>query len=155
MEPNFAENLIKGKIAETVFQEMFVSQGEFDILPIGYEYKTPEVAENLAMLKNKELIANLRHTPDFLMFSKDKRDAFLVEVKFRSHKDDEQILEMASKVHQNYGPSYLFLATHGNFYFESCKKIMEDKFIDVLPETWIPKPIQEKYLLILNKFIPR
>lgn len=153
MDINFDEGLIKGKITEVIFEEMFLKRGEFDILPIGYEYNAPEVAENLNLLKDKELIANLRHTPDFLIVSKDKKEAFLVEVKFRSHKDDKEVFEIAQKIHDRYGPSYLFLATHDNFYFESCKKILEDKFIDVLPESWIPKEMQKEYLALLNKYI--
>ena len=150
---DFDEGLIKGKLTEVIFEEMFLARGEFDILPIGYEYNAPEVAENINLLKDKELIANLRHTPDFLIVSKDKKEAFLVEVKFRSHKDDKEVLEIAQKIHDRYGPSYLFLSTHEHFYFESCKKIIEDKFIDVLPESWIPKEMQDKYLALLNKYI--
>lgn len=41
LQNNFPANLIKGKIAETVFELMFREATDFDIYPLGYEHTTP------------------------------------------------------------------------------------------------------------------
>ena|SRR3989338_3767030 len=41
----FAENLIKGKAAEIIFQRMFVEMGTAMIIPYGYENVTPTLAQ--------------------------------------------------------------------------------------------------------------
>lgn len=153
MKSDFDENLIKGKIAEAIFEQMFKEQGEFEVIPNGYEYQTPEIAQNLFQLENRVFFDRFRHMPDFVLYSKNKRQVFLVEVKFRKELDEQEIVKIASLVRGYNGPSYLFLATPENFYFESCNKIVEEKYIDVLPDSWIPKLIQEKYLNLLTKFI--
>lgn len=149
---SFDEGLIKGKIAEIVFEEMFHKQGQFEVIQNGYEYTNPEIAQNLQNL-NKEFFVKLRHKPDFILLSWDKKEKFLVEVKFRSIKDDKRILEIAENLRINYGPVFLFLATPEKFYFGSCMKIIENGYIDELAENWITKEKQEKYLKLLNKYI--
>lgn len=42
-EISFARNLVKGKIAETVFAQMLRSTGAFTVLEFGYEKIIPEL----------------------------------------------------------------------------------------------------------------
>ncbi len=154
MSLNFDKSLIKGKIAELVFEEMFHSQGRFEVLPNGYEYKAPEIAQNLQNL-DKEYFARLRHQPDFILLSWDNKEKYLVEVKYESIKNESRILETAKNLRNNYGPTFLFVATPEAFYFESCAKIIENGYIEKLHENWIPEEVQEKYLKLLNEFISK
>jgi len=41
MSKNFEHNLIKSRIAETIFEEMFHDTKKFTILHFRYEYTTP------------------------------------------------------------------------------------------------------------------
>lgn len=153
MDPNFTEKLIKGKIAEAVFEQMFKEQGEFEVIKNGFEYKTPELARNLLSLEHKEYFNRLRHIPDFMLLSFDKKQAYLVEVKFRSNVD-EKLVDEAKDLHNAYGPCYLFVATHNKFYFQSCKKIIDTNSLsEELSGTVVSQSLQEKYLEILNRFI--
>ena len=153
MDPKFPEKLIKGKIAEAIFQQMFKEQGEFIVIPNGYEYTKPELAQSLLSLDHKEYVEKLRHSPDFVLLSYDRKQVFLVDVKFRSKIGDE-LIEKAKKYHDEYGACYLFVATHDRFYFESCTNIVNSGKIDEeLPISWISQSLQDKYLEILNKFI--
>ena len=150
---DFDEGLIKGKITEVIFEEMFQKQGEFEVIPVGYEYQTPDVAQNLFKSENRHFVERFRHLPDFVLYSKNTNQAFLVEVKFRHKIDEQDLVKIATLVHGYNGPSYLFLATPEGFYFGSCKKIMEEKYIEELSYTWISKDLQDKYLNLLNKYI--
>lgn len=153
MDPKFPEKLIKGKIVEAIFEQMFRDQGEFEVIRNGYEYKTPELAHNLLSLEHREYINKLRHAPDFILLSLDKKQTFLVEVKFRSKVNNELVKE-AKKLHESYGPCYLFVATHDKFYFQSCANIAEkDTISEELSTTWISKSLQDEYLRVLKSFI--
>lgn len=64
----FLRELIKGKIAEIIFEQMFREAGEFTILWFGYEYTSPELAQYQHLLtEHKEVLADIRHTPDFIL----------------------------------------------------------------------------------------
>lgn len=40
----FTENLVKGKIAETIFERMLLATGNYTVLKGGYEHTMPLVA---------------------------------------------------------------------------------------------------------------
>lgn len=44
-EITFARNLVKGKVAETVFAQMLRSTGAFTVLEFGYEKIIPELVD--------------------------------------------------------------------------------------------------------------
>jgi hypothetical protein len=156
MEPNFDENLIKGRIAETIFEEMFAEVGEFIILPAGYEFKTPELAQELLTIERKDILDNIRHSPDFILLSKNqnRKDVFLVEVKYRTNISIEEIKKVAEELTNRYGTVYIFVASHDSFYFDYCRNIVKNNgTIEPLSERWVRKELQQKYLRLLNEFI--
>ncbi|HSA84384.1 MAG TPA: hypothetical protein VLF20_05895, partial [Patescibacteria group bacterium] len=95
MDIDFSRNLIKGRIVETVFEEMFRASGEFTVLPIGYEHTTPTLAQYQHLLEVKNVLENIRNAPDFALISQDNKKVFLVEVKYRNELKSEEILEIA------------------------------------------------------------
>ncbi len=148
------ESFIKGKIVETIFELMFEENHQYVVIRNGYEYKTPELAQSLSHPDYRETIAYLRNAPDFVLISREGKGAYLVEVKFRSNIDMEKLIETATGLNAKYGQSYIFLATHDKFYFESCKDIMDNHSITKeLPIEMVPKELQEKYMKLLNEFI--
>lgn len=149
----FSRNLIKGKIAEIVFEQMFREKGEFTILHSGYEYTLQELAQYQHLNQIPKVIENIKNAPDFILISQNKSEVFLVEVKYRSSHDKEKLAETASELLQTWDPSWLFVASLKGFFFSPCRSVVENKGdISKLSENWVAKDVQEKYLDLLNEF---
>jgi len=150
---DFSRNLIKGKIAEMIFERMFTESGEFTILRSGYEYTLPELAQYRQLPEVEKYIENVRKIPDFILISDDRKRAFIVEVKYRTQRDDENISKIACDTLKIWNPSWLFVASPDGFFFSPCNAVKKNKGkIGQLPESWINKEIQDKYLKLMNEF---
>ena len=153
---DFSKNLIKGKITEIIFERMFTEVGEFTILRSGYEYTLPELAQYRQLPEVEKYIENLRKIPDFILISDDRKRAFIVEVKYRTKRVDENIFKITSDILKIWNPSWLFVASPDGFFFSPCSTIKKNKGkIGRLPESWINKKIQDKYLKLMNEFKPK
>src|SRR6266566_3750037 len=124
MDVEFSKQLIKGKIAELVFEEMFRTSEEFTIIPLGYEHTTPMLAQYQHHIQVKEVLDNIRNAPDFALISQDKNRVFLVEVKYRHSIHREDILEIAHKTLSRWNPCFLFVASNDKFYFSPCSTLV-------------------------------
>ncbi|MBU4016427.1 hypothetical protein KKF69_03015 [Patescibacteria group bacterium] len=154
MNIDFSRNLIKGKITEVIFEEMFRSSEKFTIIPLGYEHTTPILAQYQHHVHIQKVLENIRHAPDFALVSQNKENVYLVEVKYRSRFDKQDILEIANKIHTTWNPCYLFIASRDNFYFSPCSSIIDKGGeIEELRESWIKKDTQQKYSSLLKEFI--
>lgn len=152
-EMDFPRNIIKGKIAEVVFEFMFRSAGQYTVIPFGYEYSQPEIAQNLKLLEDKGFLDTLRSTPDFILISKDKTQVYFVEVKYRNIIDNQEIKKTAQKIVKCWDHSFLFIATPQGFYYEPCHTVIKNEGqIGKLYETHVSKELQDKYLRLLNEF---
>jgi hypothetical protein len=149
---DFSRRLIKGKIAEIIFQQMFSNTGKFTIIPFGYEYTTPELSQHEKNDKAKEVIDNIRNAPDFALISKNGNSVYLVEVKYRSKIELNKIIEIASAQNKRWSPSYLFVASLNGFYFDNCHNIINIGKISKLKENWVEKNLQNTYLGLLREF---
>jgi hypothetical protein len=152
MDKDFTKDLIKGKIAEIIFSQMFSEEGGHSLIPFGYENITPE----LAHCGKKSYIAekvkdNIRTSPDFVLISKDKENIFLVEVKYRSRIDKKYIERIAKKQNERWNPSYIFLATPEGFYYDSCTSIINNHG-EIARLVFVRKELQDKYLELLKLF---
>lgn len=153
MDIEFSRNLIKGKIAELIFELMFKSSGEFTVIPFGYEHSQPELAQYINILKEKEILETLRHTPDFLLISKDRKEVYMVEVKYRNKLDTQEIKQAAENLVKRWNHAYLFIATPRGFYYEPCHSIINNNgVIGELFKSHVSLETQEKYLDLLNEF---
>lgn len=154
MDINFSRQLIKGKITEVIFEEMFRVSEEFSVLPIGYEYTIPELAQYQHHVHIQKVLENIRNAPDFALISQNKTQVFLVEVKYRHELNQEEILEIAQQLLTKWTPCFLFVASAKGFYFESCHHILTaNGDIEPLADTWINIDIQMQYLTLLREFI--
>jgi hypothetical protein len=152
MQKNFQEQLIKGKIAELIFQQMWAEVGNYTILPLGYERILPGLLDR----HNNDILKPIRTAPDFVLIPKDEKDdnILIVEVKFRKHpENDHGLKELATEQNKRWNPSYLFLASLENFYFGKCDEIIKDGSMHKLKEEYVPMFLQEKYLKMLNEFL--
>jgi hypothetical protein len=159
-QKDFPENMIKGRLAETVFELMFREGTEFDIYPLGYEHSIPILYQFRDHPKYKEhrslidkLINNFNDTPDFLIVKSDKSRVYAVEVKYQAQYNQEEIMRIAEKVNQKWDLAWFFLATNGGFFFDPINNVLNHKNqISPLSPTWIPAELQEKYLKLIQVY---
>lgn len=154
MQKDFQENLIKGKIAELIFQQMMAESEKHTILPLGYERVLPGLLDR----HNNDILKPIRTAPDFVLIPKDENDdnILIVEVKFRKSITAKNNLEVASEQNKRWNPSYLFVATSNRFYFNKCEEIVKNKgMMEELEDVFVSQKLQTKYLKILNRFLDR
>lgn len=152
MSYSFARNLVKGKIAETIFAQMLRETKQFTVLEFGYEKIVPELVQQ-GYSENNGLIETLRTAPDFAVINKEKREVRLVEVKYRKQYNREDTLKIAQRMHATWNPSYLFLATLDGFYFDEVAKIVDrEGEIRPLQHPFISSETQQRYLQLLVDF---
>jgi hypothetical protein len=150
----FSEQLIKGKIAELIFSQMFRNSNKFTIIPFGYENTFPEIAQYAFMADNTQVLDTIRSAPDFALVSHDKREVYLVEVKYRSFLDNKHVKEIAEKIQNRWKSVQLFIATPTGFYFGNCSDILSSNgLISNLDMTWVSESDQREYVRLLNEFI--
>lgn len=150
---NFTRNLIKGKIAEIIFEKMLREAGAFTVIHFGYEYILPEVSRDSTIQKrnnSNETIEAIRTAPDFAVINNKTKNVKLIEVKYQSTFRKSNMLTMAKKMSKSWNPSYIFLATKKGFYFDSISDIINNKGeISELKHKDIPQKLQDKYLKLL------
>ena len=154
MNGNFSHNLIKGKIAETVFEQMFRSMGKFTVIPFGYESTLPEIAQNSHRVEYQFVLEQIRTAPDFAIVSHDQTEVFLVEVKYFNTHTDQEIKTVAEKIHRKWKVVRLFVATPQGFFFDSCARIIKNGGkISEMNTNWVSRELQDNFLQTLREFI--
>jgi len=147
------EKMIKGRIAETIFEEMFSEGSDYTIIPFGYEKVIPALAKarrrGLNPTANK-VVDNISSAPDYALI-KDK-SVYLVEVKFYNTLIQKEVIKLAENQKVRWDPSCLFIVTPSVFYFGKCEEILKRGYIEELPEEFISKSIQQKFLKLVKKF---
>lgn len=79
---NYRYNMIKGRIAETLIQELFLSLG-YNVFRFGMENTIPGIMELLKGVRS-DVAQEIRRMPDFVVQDPKKKDVYFVEVKFRA-----------------------------------------------------------------------
>ena len=81
-ERNYRYGMIKGRIAETLIQELFLSLG-YNVFRYGMENTIPGIMELLKGVRS-DVAQEIRRMPDFVMQNPETKDVYFVEVKFRA-----------------------------------------------------------------------
>lgn len=149
---DFSKNLIKGKIAEVVFEQMIRDEQRYTVIPFGYEHTMPMLAQYQDLVEVKHVIKNISDAPDFALISNNKKELYLVEVKYRIHFDILEIQGYAEKLLKHWDSAWIFVATPKGFYCAPCKRVSNDGTIWNLPESWVTNERQIEYLKLLNEF---
>ena len=153
MQKDFSKQLIKGKIAEMVFDQMFRKAGDYTVIPFGYETIIPELMQYTDQANKKELLDNIRSAPDFALVSHDPKQVHLVEVKYRSRIDMEEIKKTAQLICDRWKLVWLFVASSEGFYFDACNGLEEKSELTLLSEELVSKNVQDEFLSLIKGFI--
>lgn len=81
-ERNFRYGMIKGRIAETLIQELFLSLG-YNVFRYGMENTIPGIMELLKGVRS-DVALEIRRMPDFVMQNPKTKEVYFIEVKFRA-----------------------------------------------------------------------
>ncbi|OGJ22251.1 hypothetical protein A3K73_05940 [Candidatus Pacearchaeota archaeon RBG_13_36_9] len=84
----YQENMIKGRIAETLIEELFLYLG-YNVFRYGMENTVPGVMKLLKGVRG-DVADNIRRMPDFVIQSnsgKNKGEVYFIEVKFRANEE--------------------------------------------------------------------
>lgn len=81
-EKNYRYNMIKGRIAETLIQELFLSL-KYNVFRFGMENTIPGIMELLKGVRS-DVATEIRRMPDFVMQDPESKEVYFVEVKFRA-----------------------------------------------------------------------
>lgn len=81
-ESNYRFNMIKGRIAETLIQELFL-QLKYNVFRYGMENTIPGIVELLKGIKS-EVAEEIKRMPDFVVQNPNSGEVYFIEVKFRA-----------------------------------------------------------------------
>lgn len=81
-EQSYRYNMIKGRIAETLIQELFLTL-KYNVFRYGMENTIPGIMELLKGVKS-EVAEEIKRMPDFVIQNPNTGDVFFIEVKFRA-----------------------------------------------------------------------
>lgn len=79
---NYRYNMIKGRIAETLIQELFLSLG-YNVFRYGMENTIPGIMELLKGVRS-DVASQIRRMPDFVIQDPESKEVYFIEVKFRA-----------------------------------------------------------------------
>ncbi|MEQ9186975.1 MAG: hypothetical protein RLP15_04520 [Cryomorphaceae bacterium] len=82
-ERSYRYGMIKGRIAETLIQELFLSLG-YNVFRFGMENTIPGIMELLKGVRS-DVAQEIRRMPDFVMQNPKSKEVYFVEVKFRAN----------------------------------------------------------------------
>lgn len=150
----FARGLIKGKIAEIVFETMMSNTHQYKLIHFGYEHTTPElVTREVRTEENKEILQMLSNAPDYIEVDSSNK-VTLVEVKFRRKYRPEYLVKTAKSLQEKWSGSWLFVATPERFYFDNTDNVVANNgSMSELDEGVVGREVQDDYLELLREFI--
>ncbi len=84
-EGRYKEGMIKGRIAETLIEELFLSL-KYNVYRYGMENTVPGIMDLLKGVRG-DVATNIRRMPDFVVQHPNTKEVFFIEVKFRANEE--------------------------------------------------------------------
>jgi len=84
-EGRYKEGMIKGRIAETLIEELFLSL-RYNVYRYGMENTVPGIMDLLKGVRG-DVATNIRRMPDFVVQHPKTNEVFFIEVKFRANEE--------------------------------------------------------------------
>ncbi|MDB4227977.1 hypothetical protein N9785_00230 [Flavobacteriaceae bacterium] len=129
---NFRYNMIKGRIAETLIQELFLSL-DYNVFRYGMENTIPGIMELLKGVKS-EVATEIKRMPDFVIQNPKTSEVFFIEVKFR--KSGEFLPNHLPKDYP-YGNAYIILVSKKHIKCISVKELEQGKKITATTKNYL------------------
>jgi hypothetical protein len=156
---NFAESMLKGRMAETLVEELLRKSGN-TVYRFGYE----AILQNLSQIKkafdvSTEVGKKIRALPDFIVIDT-KGDPIFLEVKFRAngvpHDDTERLARIkkfwnAKMIFVNCSKKPFFMVSDPPYFGEDGRFISKPL---IKEEGWkIDREVYEKYESLVEKYL--
>ena len=122
-ESRYKEGMIKGRIAETLVEELFLSLG-YNVFRYGMENTVPAITKLLQDVKS-EVADSIRRMPDFVIQHPVRKEVYFIEVKFR--KSEEFDINDKSLVNYPYENAYFIIVSKKHIKCITYKEMMEGK----------------------------
>ncbi|MBS3117549.1 hypothetical protein J4430_01570 [Candidatus Woesearchaeota archaeon] len=84
-ESSYKEGMIKGRIAETLIEELFLSL-DYNVFRYGMENTVPGIMELLKGVRS-DVATNIRRMPDYVIQHRRTKEVFFIEIKFRASEE--------------------------------------------------------------------
>lgn len=81
----YKEGMIKGRIAETLIEELFLSL-DYNVFRYGMENTVPGIMELLKGVRS-DVATNIRRMPDYVIQHRKTKEVFFIEIKFRASEE--------------------------------------------------------------------
>jgi hypothetical protein len=146
----FALNAFKGNIGKAVVETYFTCFG-YEICPFGYENHYANVTRFISRDPKNITISKIRTMPDLLVFDRDKRESYLIEVKACNNKKELEYWIEKGRFdnYRSFWPeAYLvvYMITSGEIYCTTMSKIRASK------EGKLPNKSEIGYYIDLKSF---
>jgi hypothetical protein len=125
---NYRYGMIKGRIAETLIQELFLSLG-YNVFRYGMENTVPGIMELLKGVRS-DVAQEIRRMPDFVIQNPKTKDVHFIEVKFRA--SGEFRLSDLPKNYP-YGNAYIIIVSKKHIKCITVQELEEGK--EITPES--------------------
>jgi hypothetical protein len=123
-ERNYRYGMIKGRIAETLIQELFLSLG-YNVFRYGMENTIPGIMELLKGVRS-DVAQHIRRMPDFVIQNPSTKDVYFVEVKFRA---SEEFRAKDLPVDYPYTNAYVILVSKKHIKCLTVQELLDGKEI--------------------------
>lgn len=119
------ENMIKGRIAEALIEELFLSLG-YNVFRYGMENTVPGIMDLLKGVTS-DVADNIRRMPDFVIQHPKTKDVFFIEVKFRANETfDRNDSSLKKYPYQN---AYFIIVSKKHIKCITYEELMQGKVI--------------------------
>lgn len=133
-EKSYRYNMIKGRIAETLIQELFLSLG-YNVFRYGMENTIPGIMELLKGVRS-DVAQEIRRMPDFVMQNPKTKDVYFIEVKFRA--SEEFSLKHLPKNYP-YENAYIILVSKKHIKCITVEELQSGKEINPTSQNYLGK----------------
>ena len=129
---NFRYGMIKGRIAETLIQELFLSLG-YNVFRYGMENTIPGIMELLKGVRS-DVSTHIRRMPDFVIQDPKSKAVYFIEVKFRA--SEEFSIKDLPKDYP-YTNAYIVLVSKRHIKCITVEEILEGKEISPTSKNYL------------------
>ena len=123
-ESNYKEGMIKGRIAETLIEELFLSL-DYNVFRYGMENTVPGIMELLKGVRS-DVATNIRRMPDYVVQHRKTKEVFFIEIKFRT---SEEFKKSDLSKDYPYENCYFLVVSKKHIKCISYKELIENKVV--------------------------